>query len=79
MESDKTGDGEVINIGSGRNYSILEVADIIGGKDYPRVFIEPRIGEARVTLADISKAKEMLGWEPKISLEEGIGILKNTA
>jgi UDP-glucose 4-epimerase len=79
MESDKTGGGEIINIGSGRNYSILEVADIIGGKDYPRIFIEPRIGEARVTLADISKAKEMLGWEPKISLEEGIGILKNTA
>jgi len=77
MESDKTGDGEVINIGSGKNYSILEVADIIGGKDYPRVFIEPRIGEARVTLADISKAKKMLGWEPKIPLEKGIEILKS--
>lgn len=76
MESDKTGKGEIINIGTGKNYSIQEIADIIGGKDYPRVFIASRIGEARATLADISKAKRLLGWEPKVSFEEGIEILK---
>ncbi|MDP2933167.1 MAG: NAD-dependent epimerase/dehydratase family protein [bacterium] len=77
MESEKVGKAEVINIGFGKNYSILEVADILGGKDYPRKMIESRAGEARATLADISKAKKLLGWEPEISLEEGIELLKN--
>jgi UDP-glucose 4-epimerase len=77
LESDKVGNAEIINIGSGENYSILEVADIIGGKNYPRVFIEPREGEARATLADISKAQRLLGWKPEMLFEEGIKILKN--
>ncbi len=78
MESEKVGKGEVINIGFGKkNYSVLEVADIIGGKDYPRKMIEPRTGEAKATLADISKAKKLLGWEPEVSLEQGIERLKN--
>jgi len=72
MESDKVGKGEVINIGAGKNYSINKIADIIGG---PKVYIEPRL-EPKHTLADNRKAKELLGWEPKISLEEGIGELK---
>lgn len=73
MESGKVGRGEIINIGSGKNYSILEVADLIGG---PRVFIEPRQGEVQETLADNRKARELIGWEPKISFEEGIAELK---
>jgi UDP-glucose 4-epimerase len=77
LESGKVGNAEIINIGSGQNYSILEIADIIGGKDYPRVFIEPRKGEARATLADISKAQRLLGWKPEMLFEEGIKILKN--
>lgn len=76
MESDKVGNGEVINIGSGKNYSIVEIADIIGGKDYPRKEIAPRVGEAKETLADISKAKKLLSWQPEISFEKGIEILK---
>lgn len=71
-ESLKVGKGEVINIGGGKNYSILEIADIIGG---PKVFIEPRI-ETKHTLADISKAKELLGWQPETSFKEGIEILR---
>ena len=73
MESDKVGTGEIINIGTGKNYSILEIADLIGG---PIVFIEPRRGEVKETLADNRKAKELLNWEPKISFEEGIEELK---
>lgn len=71
-ESLKVGRGEVINIGGGRNRTVLEVARIIGG---PTVFIEPRI-EPKHTRADITKAKEFLGWSPKVVLEEGIGELK---
>ncbi len=71
-ESLLVGKGDVVNIGGGRNYSVLEIANIIGG---PKIFIEPRL-EPKHTLADISKAKELLGWEPQIRIEDGIGELK---
>lgn len=72
-ESDKVGHGEVINIGGGRNYSINQLAEMIGGSyDYK----PERCGESRHTFADISKAKNFLGWEPKFTLEEGIAKLK---
>ena len=61
--------GEVINIGTGENYSILELAQEIGG-DYE--FIEPRKGELRESLADNSKAKKLLKWNPKTNLKEWI-------
>ncbi len=76
MESDKVHQGEIINIGSGKNYSIIELADMVGGAGYPKIMIKPRIGEARATLADISQAKMLLNWEPKVSLEQGIKLLK---
>lgn len=61
--------GEVINVGTGINYSILGLAQEIGG-DY--TFIEAREGELRESLADNSKAKKLLGWEPKTNLKEWI-------
>lgn len=70
--SPKVGKGEIINIGGGNNKTVNEIADLIGG---PRVFVEPRL-EPKHTLADISKAKKLLGWEPKVSFEEGIAELK---
>lgn len=72
MESDNVGKGEVINIGAGKNYSINRIAAIIGG---PVVYIEPRL-EPKNTLAENKKARELLGWEPKVTLEEGIEELK---
>lgn len=59
--------GHLINIGSGFNYSVNDVAKII---DKNHVFIPPRPGESRVTLADISKAKKLLGWQPKTKLAD---------
>ena len=53
--------GEVFNIGNGSNYSVNEVADMMGGE---KTFGNPRI-EPFATLADNSKAKEILGWIPK--------------
>jgi UDP-glucose 4-epimerase len=70
--TDKVGKGEVINIGSGKNPSILEIARLIGGEVK---HIAPRI-EPHDTRADISKAKKLLGWEPKVSFEKGIAELK---
>lgn len=71
MNSDKVGKGEVINIGAGNNYSVNKIAELIGG---PVTRIAPRI-EPKNTLADNSKAKELLGWEPKENLEHAINEL----
>ena len=57
--------GQVYNVGTGKNYSINEIAKMIGGNI---VHIPPRRGEATITLADISKIKKHIGWEPKIEL-----------
>ena len=61
--------GELFNLGSGVNYSVLDLVKMIGG---PSVHVEDREGEADVTLADISKAREILGWKPKKNLENWI-------
>lgn len=61
--------GEVFNIGTGINYSVLELAAMISSNTQ---MIEPRIGEAYITLANNSKAKRILGWEPKKRLEDYI-------
>lgn len=72
MKSDSVGNGEVINIGGGTRYTINYIAKLLGGTVE---YIAPRI-EPHDTEADISKAKELLGWEPSVSLEEGIEELK---
>ncbi len=72
-ESVKVGKGEVINIGSGVNYSVNEVAQMVGG---PTTYIPPRI-EPKITLADNRLAKELLGWEPTEDLTEWIKEYKN--
>jgi UDP-glucose 4-epimerase len=56
-----------INIGTGRNYSINDLADMIGGE---RQHVAERVGETRVTLANNMRAREELGWTPKIVLED---------
>ena len=73
MGSPHVGVGEIINIGTGKNYSPTELVEIIGGE---WKFIEPRQGEVRETLADNTKAKQLLNWEPRIDFMEGIGELK---
>lgn len=61
--------GQIFNIGSGENISILELAQHIS-KDY--TFIPERVGEAKTTLANIDKAKTILNWQPNIELLEWI-------
>lgn len=60
--------GGVTNIGTGENYSINQLADAIGGE---REYIGDRLGEARNTQADNSRALS-LGWEPTTSIIEWI-------
>ena len=65
--------GEVFNLGTGKNYSINELADLFGGQ---KKYLPARRGEARITLADISKTKDLTGWSPKYNLEDYIKELK---
>ena len=55
-----------VNIGTGRNYSINDLATMIGGD---RQYVPERVGETRETLANNMRAREELGWTPKINLE----------
>jgi UDP-glucose 4-epimerase len=68
----QVGKGEVINIGAGQNASVARVAELIGGAVE---HIAPRL-EPHDTRADNTRAKELLGWEPNVSLEDGIAELK---
>ncbi|TRZ95319.1 MAG: NAD-dependent epimerase/dehydratase family protein [Dehalococcoidia bacterium] len=68
---------EPVNFGSGREVSILDLANMIidlCGKsgDIKPVHVEPRIGEVERLIADATKAKNLLGWEPECSLKEGL-------
>lgn len=67
MESDVH--GELFNVGTGVNYSVLELADMISDN---QVMIAPRLGEARVTLANNSKIRDMLGWVPTYKITDYI-------
>ncbi len=61
--------GEIFNVGSGVNHSVLDVARLVGGE---YVLKPPREGEARDTLADLTKIKNLLEFEPKVKLEDWI-------
>ena len=68
MNSDKVGEGEVINIGNSDNRSVNEIAALIGG---PKTNIPPVV-EPRETLADNNKAQNLLGWSPTINIEDWV-------
>ena len=60
---------KVYNVGTGKNYSIMEIANMIGEE---RVLIPERPAEVNETLADISETTKDLGWTPKFKLEDMI-------
>jgi UDP-glucose 4-epimerase len=64
--------GEIMNVGSGNTYSINKLVELLGGE---KINIPKRPGEPDCTFADISKIKKILGWEPKISFEEGVKLM----
>tara|TARA_Y100000768_G_scaffold177481_1_gene132807 strand:- start:61 stop:975 length:915 start_codon:yes stop_codon:yes gene_type:complete len=68
MISTKVGQGDVINIGNNDNRSVNQIAQMMGGKT---VNIDPVV-EPRETLADNTKAKNLLGWEPQIIIEDWV-------
>lgn len=67
--------GEVINIACGEPYSILDVASSIAkilGKNLEYNYVEARPGDVRHTLADISKARKLLGYENRVTFVDGL-------
>lgn len=72
-KSNMVGKGEVINIGSGNNVSINDLAKFIGGK---RKYLKP-VNEPFANLADIKKAKNLLNWVPEVKLKDWIKKYKN--
>lgn len=61
--------GVTLNVGSGVNISIRELANMISPH---QVHLPRRAGDAEVTLADISRIQHLLAWEPKVSLSAGL-------
>ena len=61
--------GQVYNVGSGKNYSVNEIASFISDDT---INIPPRIGEARNSLANIDKIQKTFAWKPEMNIEEWI-------
>jgi nucleoside-diphosphate-sugar epimerase len=67
--------GEIFNIGGGSRVVLTEVLDTmeeIVGQPIKRNHIEKAMGDARHTAADVSKARKILGYQPQVSLREGL-------
>ena len=60
---------EAMNVGSGGHYSVNQLVKILGGDV---VYIPKRPGEPDCTFADTAKIHRLLGWAPKVSLEDGV-------
>lgn len=68
---------EPTNIGSGKEVSIIDLANLIidlcdKKEKIKPVHVEPRIGEVKKLIANTTKAKKILRWKPKYDLEEGL-------
>ena len=67
--------GRIFNVAAGAPHSVNDLLDTIGGlldKPVERRNAEPRAGDIRDSFADVSAARETLGWEPHVGFEEGL-------
>ena len=75
MRSPAVGKGEIFNVATGRKVSLLDLLEtlkkITGSKLVPQ-FKDARAGDIKHSLADISKIRKGLGYEPKFDLEYGL-------
>jgi nucleoside-diphosphate-sugar epimerase len=74
----KRGVGQVINIATGERITLNKLLQVLqritGNHDAEAVYREPRKGDVRDSLADITRARDLLAYEPQVSLEEGLRI-----
>jgi dTDP-L-rhamnose 4-epimerase len=68
--------GQAFNVGSGRNYTVLEIgrrlAEVLGKSIEPEITGKYRVGDIRHCFADISHTRQLLGYEPRVTLEDGL-------
>jgi UDP-glucose 4-epimerase len=67
--------GEIINVASGRAYSLLDMVSKINsilGYEIKPVFDAPKVGEIKHSLADVTKAGKLLGYSPAVDFEDGL-------
>jgi UDP-glucose 4-epimerase len=67
--------GEVFNVACGTRHTLLAIAEAIGsflGRPLERNHVASRAGDVRHTQADIGKARRLLGFDPKVSFEDGM-------
>ncbi len=75
MQSANAADGAAINVATGRATDLLRLIELLGdraGRNLEPRFEPARAGDVRHSLADISRARERLSFEPRITLEEGL-------
>jgi UDP-N-acetylglucosamine/UDP-N-acetyl-alpha-D-glucosaminouronate 4-epimerase len=69
--------GTIVNVATGRATSVHELADTIGsilGLDVERELQAARTGDIRDSYADVTRARELLRWEARVGLEDGLRI-----
>jgi UDP-glucose 4-epimerase len=69
-----------VNIGWGRETSVLDLVTALGeltqrGAEFDPVFEPERLGEVRRSCLDVSRARDQLGWEPRVELRDGLGLI----
>jgi UDP-glucose 4-epimerase len=67
--------GRIFNVSAGAPTTVNELADTIGrllGRDVEREYRPPRPGDLRNSWADVGEARQLLGFEPRVGLEEGL-------
>jgi UDP-glucose 4-epimerase len=67
--------GRVFNIADGGQTTLLQLLKLLGGllgKSIEPDFLPARLGDVRESLADITLARKLLGYEPQVRLEEGL-------
>lgn len=68
--------GKVINVANGARVTLNELLAVLkeltGKQDVTAEYLEPRVGDVRHSLADVTMARELLGYESKVDLREGL-------
>src|SRR5205814_9191353 len=79
MERDRDVAGQVFIVGSERNYTVPEIAgrlaDVLGKRIEPLITGKYRVGDIRHCFADITLARELLGYEPGVGFDDGLALL----
>jgi UDP-glucose 4-epimerase len=67
--------GTILNIATGQPTTVEELADLVAstlGKRADKTYPPPRLGDVRDSWASIERARELIGYEPRVGLEDGL-------